>query len=368
MVDTPAGLQSLCTRLAGARRIAVDTESNSLHAYRERVCLIQISLPDCDFLLDPLAMKDLSALAPFLADPEVEKVFHAAEYDLLCLRRDFGFRVRGLFDTHAAVRALGAKECGLAALLLREFGIQLDKRLQRADWGKRPLPTEALDYARMDTHFLAPLRDRIGAEVAARGLEAELREECERLEAIPDAVSEDPDPSPVWRIRGVHDLPPRARAILQALAEWREAEAARIDRPPFHVISEENLARLAQMAPSSEQELATAGLPHSVLRKHAAALLRAIADGRTRKPPSPPRSTFDDSARERLELLRDWRKRRAQARGVESDVILSRDTLFRLARRPPADLAALADVPGFGPWRRAQYGREILDLLHSPSP
>ena len=197
-----AGLQSLAEDLRGIVRAAVDTESNSLHAYRERVCLIQISIPGLDFLIDPLALSDLAPLKDFFENPGIEKIFHAAEYDLLCLRRDFSLRVRGLYDTHAASRALGSKECGLNALLAREFGITLDKAMQRANWGRRPLPDRMLDYARLDTHYLPALRDRLAEAIASAGLEEELGDECRRLEMIPDLESTEPEGNPFWKLRG----------------------------------------------------------------------------------------------------------------------------------------------------------------------
>jgi ribonuclease D len=139
--------------------VAVDTESNSLFAYREQVCLVQFSTTQADFLVDPLALADLTPLAPLFADPKIEKVFHAAEYDLLCLKRDFGFSFANLFDTMLAGRILGRKEIGLGAMLEAFYGVQADKRHQRANWGQRPLPAPLLEYATLDTHYLIPLRD-----------------------------------------------------------------------------------------------------------------------------------------------------------------------------------------------------------------
>jgi ribonuclease D len=367
-VRDAASLQSLAADLRGVGRAGVDTESNSLHAYRERVCLVQISTADRDYLIDPLAVADLSPLKEFLEDPRSEKIFHAAEYDLLCLRRDFGFRVRGLFDTHAASRSLGCKECGLNALLEREFGITLDKPMQRADWGRRPLTGRQLEYARLDTHYLPALRDRLAAQVESAGRTEELRDEFIRLERIPDLEANEPEGNPFWKLHGVYDLAPPKRAVLWALFEWREQEAERIDRPPFHVLAGETMVRLADRAPNSMKGLSEAGLSGRVLDRWGKAVLKAIQRGKGRNPPIPERNNgMDDGAQMRLEAVRKWRKRRAEARGVESDVILCRDAMFRIARRAPATLAALAEIPGIGPYRLAAYGEEILAALHSSS-
>ncbi|HUM63014.1 MAG TPA: ribonuclease D, partial [Anaerolineaceae bacterium] len=138
--------------------LAIDTESNSLYAYRERVCLVQVSTPQTDYLVDPLALTDLSALGSLFADSRRQKIFHAAEYDILCLKRDYNFTFNNIFDTMIAARILSYPQVGLGNLLSAWFGIELEKKYQRADWGKRPLPQAMLDYARMDTHYLFDLR------------------------------------------------------------------------------------------------------------------------------------------------------------------------------------------------------------------
>ena len=164
-----AELTDLVDHLTRQPVVAVDTESNSLYAYREQVCLIQFSTPREDYLVDPLAIRDLSLLGPLFADPKIEKIFHAAEYDLICLERDFEFRFANLFDTMMAARILGREELGLGALLEQEFGVVLDKRYQRANWGQRPLPADLLAYARLDTHYLIQLRQRLHDELSWQG-------------------------------------------------------------------------------------------------------------------------------------------------------------------------------------------------------
>ena len=147
--------------LLSQAQVAVDTESNSLFAYREQVCLVQFSTAEKDYLLDSLALQDLRCLEPLFSSPAIEKVFHAAEYDLICLRRDFGFTFANLFDTMVAARILGRDGVGLGAMLEAEFGLHLDKRYQRANWGERPLKPALLAYARLDSHYLVALRQRL---------------------------------------------------------------------------------------------------------------------------------------------------------------------------------------------------------------
>src|SRR5689334_8150940 len=164
-VDTPAALRDMAETLSAQPCIAVDTEANSLHAYRERVCLIQFSIPGADYLVDPLALDDLTYLAPIFADAHIEKIFHAAEYDVIGLHRDFDFVFANIFDTMVAARTLGYAAVGLGSLLAEKFNLDLDKHNQKADWGQRPLSDELVDYARLDTRYLIPLRELLEAEL-----------------------------------------------------------------------------------------------------------------------------------------------------------------------------------------------------------
>ena len=177
---TPA-LQRLAKSLNREPLVAVDTESNSLYAFKEQVCLIQFSTPQKDFLVDPLALKDLSPLEPFFRNPKTEKIFHAAEYDLICLKRDFNFEFANVFDTMIAARILGREAVGLGSMLETEFGVHLDKRYQRANWGKRPIPAHLLSYAQLDTHYLISLRNRLRKTLKESALWPLATEDFERL-------------------------------------------------------------------------------------------------------------------------------------------------------------------------------------------
>ena len=382
-VDTPAGLAALVADLSIQPAIAVDTESNSLHAYREQVCLIQFSTPQIDYLLDPLAISDtartpplaghtrsgagLQSLAPIFADPNIEKVFHAAEYDLICLSRDFGWQVRSLFDTMVAVRTLGWPSHGLAAVLESQFGVKLNKRHQRANWAARPLTPDQLAYARLDTHYLIPLRQKLADALHAAGYWNEAGEEFERLTYVNGrAAPPGFDPQNFWYVTGARDLSPREAAILRELYLYREHTAQRLNRPPFKVMSEATLLELAQSQPKALDDLKTiSGMSAYQINRHGLQVLHAITRGQTASPPRPPRADHeDDDVLERYEALRRWRKGRAQERGVESDVIVPRDVLLEIARRAPGSPAELESIRGFGPSRRAKYGEEIIQLLN----
>ncbi len=372
LVAAPEDLARLVDDLARVPAVGVDTESNSLFAYRERVCLIQFSTPALDYILDPLALPDLSALAPLFADPARQKIFHAAEYDLICLKRDYDFKFANIFDTMVAARTLGWPRLGLAAILQERFDVTMNKRFQRANWGARPLTDNLLDYARLDTRYLVPLQGVLAAELAAADRAAEAQEEFERLERVTSAAalasgSDGASPHAFWRVNGARDLSPAQAAVLRELFHYREQQAERADRPPFKIMSDQTLLELARTQPRSLEALeGLPGMTQAQIRRHGARLLQAMRRGQAAGPVRPPLAEREpDSVRERYELLHQWRKRRARARGVESDVIVPREALWELARLNPASPEALASLEHLGPWRRAAYGAEILAVLNN---
>ena len=368
LVQDADALAGLVVELAREPAIGVDTESNSLYAYRERVCLIQFSTPALDYIVDPLTLPNLDPLAPLFASPSIQKIFHAAEYDLIGLTRDYGFKFANLFDTMIAARTLGWPRLGLAAILSEQYGVVMNKRLQRANWGQRPLTAELLDYARLDTRYLVTLRAVLAGELAAAGRTVEVDEEVARLvRAAEGAVPLPANPNAFWRVNGSRDLTPAQAAILRELFTYRERQAERADRPPFKIMSDETLLEVAQAEPAALEGLeGLSGMTPAQVRRHGAQLLAAVRRGRAAGPAYPPHYEREpDSVRERYELLHQWRKTRAKARGVESDVIVPRDALWELARRNPNTAEALETIEHLGPWRRETYGAEILAILRA---
>ena len=366
LVADEESLDRLVRTLAACPVVAIDTESNSLHAYWERVCLIQFSTPDADFIVDAIGLPDLSPLAPFFANPTQQKVFHAAEYDIVCLNRDYGFEFRNIFDTMSAARTLGWPQVGLAAVLESHFGVKLNKKHQRTDWKRRPLTLEQLDYARLDTHYLARLRDRQLQTLTDSGHWPEALEEFARLARLRrDRGSAGPDPTAFWRVSGARDLTPAQAAVLQALFAYREEQAERADRPPFRVMGEATLLALARRSPCHRDDLqGLPGMTSEQIHRHAPGVLHAVQEGLHGQAQFPPPVVREpDDVRDRYDRLHTWRKNRARARGVESDVILPRTVLLELARLAPSTHGELSQIADFGPWRRDRYAAEILALL-----
>ncbi len=282
-VDTTDGLRQMCASLLRQPRIAIDTEANSLHAFREQVCLVQFSIPHVDYLLDPLTLHDLTPLADMFSSPNIEKVFHAAEYDLLGLQRDYGFTFTNIFDTMLAARILGYKQLGLGSLLAEKFQVEIDKRFQKADWGARPLPPDLVDYARLDTHYLLELRDTLEAELREKDRIDLAREDFRRSCYVTNGSRH---PKERWeRIDGHQDLTPRGRTTLNELCLSREKIAERLNRPLFKVLGDHVLLKLAQTEPDSIDALKSAGLSERQIDRFGRAMLEAIHRGQTS--PSP---------------------------------------------------------------------------------
>jgi ribonuclease D len=358
-------LRRLIDRLRNEPLVAIDTESNSLFAYYERVCLVQLSTRDQDYLIDPLAMDDMSPLATLLADPAIETVFHAAEYDVITLKRDFGFDFASLFDTMFAGRICGWSRLGLGNMLEDQFGVHVDKKYQRADWSQRPLPSEQLLYAQMDTHYLPALRDRLMGELTRLDRLEEARESFAALSSLPPAQHTF-DPEGYWRIHAAQDLPRSQMAVVRELYLLRDEIARERDWPPFKVFGDETLVAVAVLSPRRAQDLsAVRGLNDRFVQHEGERIVQAVARGLKARPPHPPRRPRepDPDVLLRYDALRAWRKQRAAERGVESDVIIPRDTMWALARRVPARAEDLEEIPGLGPWRRAEYGTELIAVL-----
>ena len=261
--------------LAAEPAVALDTESNSFHVYRERVCLIQLSTRGGDFVVDPFAV-DVRPLGPVLASAEAV-VLHGADYDVRCLKREYGFALPSLFDTMAAARRLGRAGLGLSALVEEHFGVALSKDFQRSDWGRRPLAAEQVRYAALDTHFLLALFDLLAGELRERGLWEAAKVEFARIAAV-EPRPRVFDPEGWRRLKGARDLDAAGRAVLRALWILREERAGALDRPPFKVMPEQAMLEVARRRPRGEQELLRIpGVTSVVLRRMGDALLAALA-------------------------------------------------------------------------------------------
>ncbi len=366
LITTPTQLKSLVSDLEQAGRFALDTESNSMYAYHYQVCLIQISTDEQDYIIDSLALRELDPLGELVRREDVEVTMHAAENDVLLLHKDFGWTFGKLFDTLWGARILGWQRPGLASILSEHFGVTLDKKMQRTDWGKRPLTARQLAYARFDTHYLLPLRDQIEGELRAAGRWQEAQEVFDDLRKIRWREKEPPT---FWRLNGVRDLEPHQQAVLKALFEWREQRASKRDLPPYRIMRNETLVELARRLPANESELMRApGIPRRFPPHLARKLASIIRRAQKREAPAPPVRNHigqrpDEKAMARYEALRQWRTRKAAERGVEPDVVMTNSTLMTIARANPGSRNELEALGVLGAWRLNAYGKEILKTM-----
>ncbi len=363
-IDYPEDLQRIAKTLAREPRLAVDTESNSLHAYHEQVCLIQFSTPKKDILIDPLELHDLSPLAPIFANPQIEKIFHAVEYDVICLRRDFHFEFVNIFDTMQSARILGYAQVGLDALLMEKFGLEVDKRYQKADWAYRPLTPEMLNYARQDTHHLIRLRDLMQAELEAAGRWDLAREEFVRLSKLD--VNGKPE-VPTWQriSRGEKKMTGDQLAILKELCTWRDQTAQHLGRPAFKVLDNKRLIAVAIAMPELPSELKPILTEHQGHR-FGRDVLHAVRRGKTAPPLTRPRPPIKPKKEilDRGHALGELRKRIGKEMKVDSDIILPKAWMQAIAEDNPRSIPELAPLMPDSPWRVEKFGEEILKAIH----
>jgi ribonuclease D len=363
-IDTDEKLQKLVRELKNEPLLALDTESNSLYAYHTRTCLIQLSTRQQDYIIDPFAITDMQPLGTLLADEHIEKVFHAAEYDLICMHRDFGFVVHNLFDTMYAARLIHINRFGLGDLLERFFKVTVDKSHQTDNWGTRPLKQDSLIYAQMDTHYLPQLRDTLRAELEKLHRLDEAQEvfkDVLRVEVRENGF----DPEGFWKLGAPNALTRRQMAILRELYLLRDAIARDEDTPPFKIFNNNVMVSIARSQPQNYTDLYdTKGLSPRYVRQWGDDLLDAIQHGRSNRLPTRPQLERPDPIMaERYALLHTWRKEVGEKRGLDSSLILARQTLWELAEKMPQTKDDLRKIEGIGKWRLEHYGDELLKLI-----
>jgi ribonuclease D len=333
VISTQQELTAFLQTLRSAAWLAVDTEADSLHAYPEKVCLIQISTTDGDRLVDPLAGIDLQPFLAALAGREL--IFHAADYDLRLLRKHHDFTPAAIFDTMLAARLMGERQFGLSSLVEKFLGVKLDKGSQKADWARRPLTEKMIVYARNDTHYLKPLEEKLRNELQAKGRLSWHQESCARLiEECSRPVAVDADS--VWRVKGSSLLDRPGLAVLRELWQWREAEALAANRPPFFVLAHE---RMVEFATSIAARKPVDHLfPPRMHPRRRETLQTAIQAARAIPPERFPEKIRHRSPRpteaefRRFREIEKRRDQQAQKLGIDATIIAPKSVLGDLAR------------------------------------
>lgn len=369
LITTESGLAQVVERLSADAVVALDTEASSFHRFQQRVCLIQLTGSKGNFLVDPLALPELGPLGELLARPHMEVVIHDADYDLRILARDHGIRVENVFDTLIAAELLNEPEIGLAALLKKYQGLEVDKKFQKADWSRRPLPKDMLDYAAGDTSHLIAVRDILEAQLRAKGRWEWAEEEFGLLTDAPFNAPENEEPG-FLRLKGAKALKPHQLAILREVFSWREGEAERLDRAPFMVLGNDVLLGLATDPPASRNELAgRKGLTERVIQRYGRNIMEAVQRGSSvpkdewPRIPKGKRWQRDNDYEDRLKRLKQMRDKLTTAHDLRMGIVASNQLLADIARTLPGDLDALAALPGIRRYQVKHFGSDLLKAL-----
>ena len=369
-------LAELAKALADAPWVALDSESNSMFAYRERVCLIQLNVHGALWIIDPLALAPgelagtsntpaRDALGPLrapLADPKRAVWVHGGSYDVACLKRDFDLELAGLFDTQQAASFLGWRRTGYAAVVEEVCGISLGKQHAQYDWGRRPLDRDALRYALDDVVHLPELARDLASRIAAADLEEEL---ALANATVAQAQAHDNrfDPQRMWRLKGIGELGRRHLPMLTALYAWRDRKGRELDLPPGRVVANQPLLQLARRAPRDRQGLRRARVRSTFISSHGDELLATIAAAITDPPavPERPARPRPPPARDQRDSrLRAWRRAEAERRELPAHVVLPPRALEWISAH---GVEALEHCPELGAKRIARYGAVLAELL-----
>ena len=366
-IDNPDAIENLADRCRTAGVFTMDTEADSLHSYFHKVCLVQISVAGQHAVIDPLAIEAeaLSPLWEICGDPEIAVLMHGADYDIRVLDRDYEAEIHGLQDTQIMAMLLGEKKTGLASLLEANFDIALDKRHQRADWGRRPLTESMVAYAAADTAYLEALTSRLRVRLEDLGRWQWAREDFRRLEGVRHQ-SVDRDPRAFERIKGVNALRGTSRDRAFSLVEWREAQAQARDLPPFKVLGNQPLLQMAQTIPEGPKAMGMVpGIGPRFVQRYGKAIAELLTEPQEapewqrpqRRPPS------DPGTKKRIARLIEARDAISKTLEIEGAVLCPRATLDAVAELGTGvDIQALK-AAGMGGWRLEVLGEAFIEAL-----
>lgn len=369
-LDTAERAALFLASIGEVRDLAIDTEGASFHRYVDRIYLLQLSTQHHSAIIDPLPTGPLPLLGKLLEDRNVEVIFHDADYDLRLLRQDYGWHVTHIFDTRIAAQLLGMTSFGLAALLEKFYGVKLDKVHQRADWSMRPLTPSMLDYAAQDTRYLLDLRDELRMGLEQTGRMEWAAEEFERLERVQFAA--DDDGTAFMKMKGARDLNRRELAVLRELVAWREGRAAALDRSTFRVMGNEAVLEIVRQQPTTKAALgAIKGVPRGVLDQHSGDIIEgveralAVPDADLPRFPRPARWERDPDFDANVARIKAVRDSVAARLNIDPGVLCSRDRMEAVARRKPATVEEVAEIPELRRWQASVLGPDFVAALRA---
>ena len=351
--------------LMDERSIGVDLESDSLFHYTEKVCLLQISTNNKNLLIDPLAIKDLSPLAPVFSSKDIRKILHGSDYDIRSLYRDFKIEVRSLFDTQIAARILGSNETGLASLLREHFNIKLEKKYQKRDWSKRPLPDSMLAYGVYDTCYLIQLSRILEERLITKNRFEWFKEECELLTRVRFTPA---NGEPLFiKFKGARKLAPRNLAILEAILQLREEMAMKKDRPPFKVLRNDQMMSIATEQPSTLNDLRY--LSEGQIKKMGRIILDKIEAAskipkeNLPKYPKPESKYVEPVLNKNIKALKDWRNKTAGKLDLDPSLLCTNAQIQSLVQVCPEDVSLLRKMDILKNWQVNLFGTEVCSIF-----
>ena len=367
-VNNPAQLQHLANDLETEKIFAVDLEADSMYHFKEKVCLIQTATQKSSFLVDPLSVNDLTPLKPLFTRKDIKKVFHGADYDVRSLYRDFKIEIENLFDTEIACRFLGMKTTGLEAVLKKKYDLSLNKKYQRKDWSRRPLPAEMLKYAVRDVAYLIPLAIDLEKELKAKGRLLWVREECDNLTKARPALTET---GPLFlRFKGAGRLAPRDLAVLEALLQFRKKKAEKKDKPVFKIIGSDSLMKMTRVKPVTFKQLEDL---HTLNKKQidmygtdlVVKVRNALKVPKNKLPVFPRKKApaVESQVPKRVKAFKKWRDDKAKKWGLDPTLICSRTLMTAIAVRNPRRIEDLKTVTGIRGWQIKAFGENFVAIL-----
>ena len=374
-VDAPERVAELAEEFLAEKVVAVDTEADSFYHYFDKTCLVQIGTSKHAYLIDTLAFDGPEAMAPLaevFSSPDVQVLFHAAEYDIYVLKRDYGYTFTNVFDTMISAQLLGYSSIGLAALIEHHFGVKVPKDEQRSDWSRRPLTERQLTYAVGDVIYLSRLAKKVERELRKAGRIEWAQEEFDTLcqREWPDRPF---DKQGYLRIKGARKLDPKSLSVLRELFLMRDARAREIDRPPFKVLGNRTLLEIADKKPSRPGQLRNIkGITELLVRRMGEDILAAVDAGRDVEHAAIPKSTgngrrrIDRKTERRVTTLKSWRSKRSQELKLDPGVLCPNASLEAIAWKNPEQGSDLDGVPELKPWFIREFGDEVSSVLRDP--
>jgi len=368
MINTRNELENLVGTIENETAVGVDLEADSMYHFTEKVCLIQMAAANVNAVIDPLAVKDLSALKPIFKRNDICKIFHGADYDVRSLYRDFRIRIHNLFDTELASRFLGFPETGLEAVLQKKFAVTLDKKFQRKDWSRRPLPPAMIAYAANDTRYLLPLAQSLKAELEEKRRLEWVYEECEYLSKVrPSTVINQPL---YMNFKGAGKLDSRSLAVLEALLGFRREIACRKDKPLFRIFGNRSLVELAAKKPLDLKQLEKTGaLSARQISMYGRQMLRAIQGAMKLAAEALPVYPRKKGRRVpltvagRVKALRNWRDKQVQKLAIDPALICNKALISAIAVQRPLKINELVAIKEMKNWQREEFGRDIVRVM-----